>query len=281
MIYTQHPLSAAFPAMQAEDFQALKDSIENIGVQNPITLLDGMVIDGWHRYRVATDLGMECPSVDLGGDIDPRDFVLAQNKMRRHITVAQLAMAANAVYQWRAAGRPAGNSAGTAELKQPEIAKNAGVSVRSLRQADEVAKNAAPVVIEAISRGDVGLEKAAAIAKLPQSEQAAAIHKPLPKAKPAPVSDRDAHELEEAAVAINELAAENEQLRDRLAVEAMDASEDEKTAAAQTIAELRHQIRTLEAELAATRASRDGYQRQNSELMKQVQIQQRQLKKAA
>lgn len=101
------------------------------------------------------------------------------------------------------------------------------------------------------------------------------------KAKPAPVSDRDAHELEEAAVAINELAAENEQLRDRLAVEAMDASEDEKTAAAQTIAELRHQIRALEAELAATRASRDGYQRQNSELMKQVQIQQRQLKKAA
>ena len=33
--YTQHPLSAAFPAMSAEDFQALTDSIDNIGVQNP------------------------------------------------------------------------------------------------------------------------------------------------------------------------------------------------------------------------------------------------------
>lgn len=97
------------------------------------------------------------------------------------------------------------------------------------------------------------------------------------KAQPEPEN----HDLAEAVFAINELSAENEQLRDRLAVEAMDASEDEKTAAAQTIAELRHQIRTLEAELAATRASRDGYQRQNSELMKQVQIQQRQLKKAA
>lgn len=53
MIYTQHPLSAAFPAMQSDEFQALVDSIESIGVQNPITLLDGMVIDGWHRYKAA------------------------------------------------------------------------------------------------------------------------------------------------------------------------------------------------------------------------------------
>ena len=41
--YVQHPLSAAFPAMSAEDFQALTDSIDNIGVQNPITLFEGMV----------------------------------------------------------------------------------------------------------------------------------------------------------------------------------------------------------------------------------------------
>ena len=45
-MYTQHPLSAAFPAMSADDYRALKDSVENIGVQNPITLFEGMVIDG-------------------------------------------------------------------------------------------------------------------------------------------------------------------------------------------------------------------------------------------
>lgn len=39
--------------MQSDEFQALVDSIESIGVQNPITLLDGMVIDGWHRYKAA------------------------------------------------------------------------------------------------------------------------------------------------------------------------------------------------------------------------------------
>ena len=44
MSYTQHPLSAAFPPMAPEDFQSLKDSVENIGVQNPITLFEDMVI---------------------------------------------------------------------------------------------------------------------------------------------------------------------------------------------------------------------------------------------
>ena len=77
-MYQQHPLSAAFPAIGADDFQALKDSIENIGVQNPITLFEGMVIDGWHRYTAANDLGMHCPAVELG-NVDPRDLVLAQN----------------------------------------------------------------------------------------------------------------------------------------------------------------------------------------------------------
>ena len=36
MSYAQHPLSAAFPTMSHDDFQALKDSIVEIGVQNPM-----------------------------------------------------------------------------------------------------------------------------------------------------------------------------------------------------------------------------------------------------
>lgn len=276
----QHPLSAAFPAMGADDFQALKDSIENIGVQNPITLFEGMVIDGWHRYTAAQAVGIDCPTVDLG-DVDPRDFVLAQNKARRHITVAQLAMAANAVYRWSGAGRPSGNSAGPAELKQPEIAKNVGVSVRSLRQAEEVTKNAAPEVIAAVNRGAVGLEKAAKIAQLPKEEQAAAIAKPVakPAKAPAPQAPENDHKLDDAANTIRELSDENEQLRDRLAVEQMDASEEAKSEAAETIAEMRDRIKALEAELDAVKSSRDGFQRENAELKKQIAMNQKQIKK--
>lgn len=282
MMLKQHPLSAAFPAMSAEDFQSLKDSIMNIGVQNPITMFEGMVIDGWHRYTADNELGMDCPVVELG-DVDPRDFVLAQNKARRHVTQAQLAMATTTVYAWRPVGNPAlSNSAPGAELKTTkELAVSAGVSERTIEQAKAVQTKAAPEVVEAVKAGEIGLKKAAAIAKLPKEEQAAAIAKPAPK-KPAqatPVPVTDSHELQEAAEAINALAEENEQLRDRLAIASMEATAEEKAEAAQIIADLRHQIKALEAELDATRTSRDGFQRQNAELMVQIRLQQKQLKK--
>lgn len=279
-MYQQHPLSAAFPAMSEQDFQSLKDSITEIGVQNPITLFEGMVIDGWHRYTAANELGMDCPVVELG-DVDPRDFVLAQNKARRHITQAQLAMATTSVYAWRPVGNPAlSNSAPGAELKTTkELAVSAGVSERTIEQAKAVQTKAAPEVVEAVKAGEIGLKKAAAIAKLPKEEQAAAIHKPAPKAAPEAPPAPANHELEEAVSTINELAAENDQLRDRVAVAAMQGTDEERAMAAETIAELREQIKTLEAELDAVRTSRDTFQRQNAELMKQVRLQQKQIKK--
>lgn len=91
----------------------------------------------------------------------------------------------------------------------------------------------------------------------------------------------DADELAELHHTITDLAAENERLSDRLAVEAMDASEEEKTAAAQTIAELRNQVSMMEAELSAVKASRDTYMRENAELKKQVNYWRKQAEKAA
>lgn len=284
----QHALSAAFPAMSADDFQALKDSIENIGVQNPITVFDGEVIDGWHRYRAANDLGMDCPQVVLG-NVDPREFVVAQNKARRHVTQAQLAMATTAVYAWRPVGsnqHPARVGTECPPKSTAELAQVAGVSEKTIKQAKSVQTKAAPEVVDAVKRGEIGLPKAAAIASLPKEKQAAAIAQPAPKkaapAKqtPAPApAPQDDHELREAISTINELASENDLLRDRVAVAAMHGTDDERAQAAETIAALRAQIKTLEAELDATRASRDGFQRQNAELMKQVRMQQKQIKK--
>lgn len=178
--YTQHPLSAAFPAMSEADFAALKDSIVNIGVQNPITVFEGMVIDGWHRYSASMGLGMDCPVVELG-DVDPRDFVLAQNKARRHITMAQIALATAAVYQWRPHGDQRSALSADRAKTTTELAHVAGVGVRTIEQAKAVQTKAAPEVVEAVKRGEIGLPKAAAIAKLPPDQQAQAIAKPLPR----------------------------------------------------------------------------------------------------
>ena len=151
--YVQHPLSAAFPAMTPEEFQELKDSIEVLGVQNPITLHDGMVIDGWHRYSAAREVGLPCPVVNLAQDIDPREFVMAQNGARRHITQAQIAVATVTVYQWRKEGRPEklGTQCPVSEKQKStaELSEIAGVGERTIKQAKTVTAQAAPAVVEA------------------------------------------------------------------------------------------------------------------------------------
>ena len=271
--------------MQAEEFQALKDSIESIGVQNPITLLDGMVIDGWHRYSAAAELGMDCPSVDLD-DTDPKDFVMAQNKARRHITAAQLAMATTAVYQWKSEGRPKLHTE-CAVKSSSEMAGIAGVHRNTIVQAQSVQAHAAPEVIEAVKRGEVGLPKAAAIAKLPMAEQAAALHKPAPKpvAKPAPVVEpiaeepEDYTELDAAKDSLSALNEENDRLNDRLAVAALDATEEERAAAHTTILALRAENKTLTATLRAVTLARDSLMEETTQMKRQMAMQRKEIDK--
>lgn len=99
--------------------------------------------------------------------------------------------------------------------------------------------------------------------------------------KTKPVKLNNVIEPEEPAEkdeAVQELLAENQRLADRLAVNAL-PSEEEKQAAADTIAELREQIRILEIENQSLKISRDTYQRENAELKKTVASLQRKLKK--
>jgi len=271
-LFSQHPLSAAFPAMGADDFQSLKDSIENIGVQNPVTLLDGMVIDGWHRYTAAMELGMPCPTVELG-DVDPRDFVLAQNKARRHITQAQLATATTEVYSWRPNGQNQHTEKRVATECPPsktnaELAAIAGVGVATIKQAKAVQTNAVPEVIAAVKAGEIGLPKAAKIAQLPKEEQAAAIAKPIPIAKSDPtdvVMDDGPDEAEMAALV-------KAQLADAELIQQMLDADD-------ALAYVTNELAKTRAQLEAMTASRNGYQNQCAELIKMVKSKDRQIAK--
>ena len=264
----QHPLSAAFPAMAADDFQGLKDSIMEIGVQNPVTLFEGMVIDGWHRYTAANELGMDCPVVELG-DVDPRDFVLAQNKARRHVTQAQLAMATTAVYAWKPVGsNQHANRVGTEcpPKSNAELADAAGVSEKTIKQAKAVQTKAAPEVVEAVKRGEIGLPKAAAIAKLPKEEQAAAIHKPAPKAAPQDTPEDDGPSAEELAAHAAAEAADRE-----LVAKLLDSNEP--------LADLAAENKQLKAEIAQLKLARDGFMNRCNEAIALVKARDRQIAK--
>ncbi|MDX3878147.1 hypothetical protein EUC41_31090 [Achromobacter denitrificans] len=192
MAYVQHPLSAAFPAMSAPDFQALKDSIECIGVQNEITLFEGMVIDGWHRYSASQELGMSCPERELPADVDPVDFVKAQNKERRHLSAGAWALIETELWQWQPAFRPAANKSlpgrdlteeGTNSMPSRELpaktaaemAASAGVGVATIERAKKVNREAAPEMKAAVKSGAVSLKDAHAVSDLSEEEQAALV----------------------------------------------------------------------------------------------------------
>lgn len=209
--YEQHPLSAAFPPMAEDARLALRDSIEDIGVQNPVVLFEGMIIDGWHRYCVARELGASCEVVELPADADPRAFALAQNRARRHLTASQVAIVVAAVYDWAPAHRPAASAPPQVMTRSPalaieskwspgdhlpattdaeagnapvgtdspksasELAEIAGVGVSTIKRAKAVIRDGTPEVQAAVQSGEVSVKRAAEIVKHPQSEQVLAL----------------------------------------------------------------------------------------------------------
>jgi hypothetical protein len=227
--------------MQADEFQSLKDSITNVGVQNPITLFEGMVLDGWHRYRAALEVVQPCPS-KLLGDVDPADFVAAQNDARRNLNASQRALAVSAIYAWKPTGQPKKSAPGAdlSELKaQPEksaveMAAIARVGTRTMEQAKAVNARASTDVKAAVESGAMSVKKAAATLK-------------PAKQKPAPivavVAAIPPEDDQGDAVAI--LSEENDRLNDRLATVAMNATEDERAAALKTITDLRAETKNL------------------------------------
>jgi FtsZ-binding cell division protein ZapB len=265
----QHPLSAAFPAMSADDFASLVEDIKVSGQREPIMVFEGMVLDGWHRYQACLQLDFKPQQFTFSGD-DPVAFVLSHNLHRRHLTASQRAQAVVACSAWAPRGRKT-NGEPVPHLTTAQMAQAAQVSDKTIKAAKTAQKAG---LGDAVKAGALTVKEAAQVAR-------GKAETPKPKrelpAEPERTADDDSAELRDT---VTELATENEQLRDRLAVEAMDASEEEKTHAAQTIAELRARVVTLEAENAALKSSRDGFMRENGELKKQVASWRRKAEKA-
>ena len=55
--YAIHPLAKLMPPMTAEEFTDLKADIRTNGIQMPIYLYEGKIIDGVHRYGAALAVG--------------------------------------------------------------------------------------------------------------------------------------------------------------------------------------------------------------------------------
>ena len=85
----QHPLGKLLPAMSAEEYEYTRADIEKHGQREAIILLAGMVLDGWHRYRICLDLGLPPKVRTLGRRADALAEVLSRNLARRQLSPGQ------------------------------------------------------------------------------------------------------------------------------------------------------------------------------------------------
>jgi len=76
-----HPAANAFPIMDDARFSELKADILVSGQREPVTVCDGMILDGRNRYRACLELGIDPQTRDFDGD--PWAFAWSLNGARR------------------------------------------------------------------------------------------------------------------------------------------------------------------------------------------------------
>ena len=78
-----HPAADAFPMMDSKRYKELVEDIKAYGQIEPITLCDGMVLDGRNRYNACVELNIKPATREYSGD--PWQYAWSLNGNRRDL----------------------------------------------------------------------------------------------------------------------------------------------------------------------------------------------------
>lgn len=187
-----HEAASIFPLMEGKDLEALADDIREHGLELPIELLDGQVIEGRNRYRACLLAGIdpEDHMIEVDPD-DPVAYVISMNDKRRHLTKVQRTEAACqgkklqtklAKERQKAGGKAAGRGRPKQDVERvpPPIeqgkardkaGKAAGVSGRTVDNLAKIRKQGSTKLNAAVDSEEVGMSTAAKLADLSKVEQ--------------------------------------------------------------------------------------------------------------
>jgi ParB-like chromosome segregation protein Spo0J len=166
-----HELANLFPMLGAVEFQALCDDIAKNGQLEPITMLNGKIVDGRNRWMACKVLGIKPKTVELS--INPLNLVIANNVRRRQLTKSQLAMVAMklAILSEKRPELGLQNCA----VSQDEAADLLGVSRAYVRHAQKVCTEAIPEVAALVESGKLPVNTAAKLADATSEQQLEAV----------------------------------------------------------------------------------------------------------
>lgn len=125
--------------MPTAEFDALVVDLRNNGQRDAIMVLDGMILDGYHRWRALRQLGEKPRTENFPKGEDPAAYVMSKNFFRRHLTDSQKAIAAVQCRAWHPEGRIGTKSTGaSAPVTNAELAKEAKVPLQTIKDAKKV-----------------------------------------------------------------------------------------------------------------------------------------------
>ena len=162
-----HEIANQWNMQKQEEFEGLCDSLRKIGLQRPITLYEGKILDGRNRYNACRKLGLGTeekrlwyPFVHFEDRPYPEGvtwpqaataLVITKNIMRRNLTPDQRAMIAAELYaklpRRQHGGDRKSNSLAseleklpTADSQKVAVASQLGVSVKHVERAATLQK---------------------------------------------------------------------------------------------------------------------------------------------
>ena len=272
-----HPLCTLFPRITGHEFDALVSDIATNGLNNPIVLHGGMILDGGNRYRACIEAEVEPTFIEYDGG-NPVLFVLSANLHRRHLSAGQHAAIVASAQDWAKAqtvGKPkSGNVTGLETVANRQA--QSGASDKTQRDADKVAK-ADPELAKAVGRGEVSLPKA--VKQVTGKRTGAKPKQQAANEEPEyTVTD---HHIDQLQGVVSTLREENDRLANIAASKVFDGSEEDRTGLLDRLNALTEENARIRLELDAVTASRDTYMRENAQLKTQLRMQRKQLGMAA
>jgi ParB-like chromosome segregation protein Spo0J len=167
--YPFHPLANVFPLLKGCQFDELVGDIRLNGLNQPIVLFDGAVLDGRNRLRACVVAGVPHRTVTFDGP-DPIAHVVSVNLRRRHLSTSQRAMVAAELADMRQGAR--NDLAPNGATSQANAAGLLNVSRRSVQRAVALRENGDSALVELVKSGEMTASAAAAaLAKLPPAIQ--------------------------------------------------------------------------------------------------------------
>jgi hypothetical protein len=276
MDYQLHPLCTLFPRIEGKEFELLKTDIQQNGLREPIVLHDGFILDGGNRYRACIETDTLVRFVDYDGD-NLAAYVLSKNLHRRHLSAGQQAAIVASAQSWSEAQTHGGDRKSRVNVNSwsstAERATESGSSVSTQKKADAVVK-ANPELGRQVAQGKVSLEAAV---KQVAPQLTRATPRPQPEIAPVTTIEPEYTELDQARDTIQSLVEENEELNDKLAAQI--TGEVDGMNAADYIAEMRSEIKSLRASLEAVTISRDTLMNEGAAMKQRIKALEREVAK--